>query len=214
MKTIALDTSMFTNLTSQKSASTNRARMNKGSKTVSQQKIDEEWLLVQAAQKDNKAFRPLYETYYDVIFSFVFRRTGEEYVAADLCSNVFFKALQQIKKYKHRGLPFSAWLYRIAANEVAQYYRNNSKQRVVSVDEAHIGELKEEIQTEEPYTQEMLLQAMDKLKEADIEILELRFFEMRPFKEIAMMLDITESNAKMKTYRVLERLAKHLKALK
>ncbi|MFK7936183.1 MAG: RNA polymerase sigma factor [Saprospiraceae bacterium] len=179
--------------------------------TMTTAELEAEWQQVQAAQINPAQFRPLYSRYYEPIFRFVFRRCADESLAADLCSQVFLKAMQQLKKYQFKGVPFSAWLYRIASNEVAQHFRKVQKNRVVSVEDETLNEVIDEIK-EQPNEalQAALITALDGLKETDLQLVELRFFEQRPFKEIAEILGITESNAKVKTYRILERLKKRL----
>lgn len=179
--------------------------------TMTSTEMEAEWQQVQAAQHNPALFRPLYDRYYEPIFRFVFRRCTDEALTADLCSQVFLKAMQQLKKYQYIGVPFSAWLYRIASNEVAQHFRKSQKIRVVSVEDNTLGEIAEEIkETPNESLQEALINALDGLKESDLQLIEMRFFEQRPFKEIADILEITESNAKVKTYRILERLKKKL----
>lgn len=180
-------------------------------KTVSQQAMEAEWLEIQAAQRDPAMFRPLYNRYFEPVFRFIFRRTADESLAADLCSQVFLKALQRIGSYTFQGVPFSAWLFRIASNEVAQHYRQAQKNRVVSIEETTFTDVIEELH--EPDTEQLrqaLIEVLDQLKEADLQLIELRFFERLPFKEIASILGITESNAKVKTYRILERMKKKI----
>ncbi|MBK8566423.1 MAG: sigma-70 family RNA polymerase sigma factor [Saprospiraceae bacterium] len=183
--------------------------MNSFRRTVSIHDIQDEWSIVQAAQANPAAFRPLYDKYFEAIFQFIYNRTQNEEVSADINSQVFLKAMQRLGDYTFKGVPFSAWLYRIASNEVAQWYRQNKRLRVVSVEETNLASMFEEVFEDDleryrPY----LISALDELKEADLEIVEMRFFEQRPFKEIAEVLNITESNAKVRTYRVLERLKK------
>lgn len=189
--------------------------MSEPQKTVSVAAMEAEWEEIQAAQQNPARFRPLYERYYEPIFRFVFRRTADSDLTADLCSQVFLKALQRLGAYQYRGVPFSAWLFRIASNEVAQHFRQNSQKRTVSVEENTLSEVAEEMELEgEVWQLEELVEALDTLKPADLMLIELRFFEQRPFKEIAEILDITESNAKVKTYRILERLRKWMKGQK
>jgi RNA polymerase sigma-70 factor (ECF subfamily) len=108
-------------------------------------------------------------------------------------------------------VPFSAWLYRIASNEVAQYYRMHQKQRVVSIDDHNIGELADELGSVDDSDQlQNMISLLDTLRQEELEIIEMRFFEDKPFKEIAAILQITEANAKMKTYRILERMKKKM----
>ena len=175
--------------------------------------LQAEWQEIQAAQRDPAQFRPLYIRYYDPIFRYIFRRTADETATADLCSQVFLRAMQNLNDYEYRGVPFSAWLYRIAGNEVAQYYRTVKRNRVVSAPEETMPELAEEMEiTSELNWTEVLPGLLDTLAENDLRLIELRFFEQRPFKEVADIMDITESNAKVKTYRILQRLKRTMQA--
>ncbi len=183
------------------------------SQSIPTDALQAEWQEIQAAQSDPAQFRVLYIRYYDPIFRYVFRRTADETVTADLCSQVFLRALQNLSDYEYRGVPFSAWLYRIAGNEIAQYYRSTKRNRVVSAPEETLPELAEEMEvTPELAWTEVLPELLDTLPEQDLRLIELRFFEQRPFKEVADILEIRESNAKVKTYRILRRLKKTLVA--
>lgn len=200
---------MFINLQINRTLAKNEGQMNSFRRTVSSEAIQEEWAQVQLAQSNPALFRPLYERYFEPIFQFIFNRTQDEERCADLCSQVFLKAMQQLEHYTFKGVPFSAWLYRIASNEVAQYYRESKRARVVSVEDSGLHSLSEELDTDDlDRFRPFLAKALDLLKEEDLEIVEMRYFEQRPFKEIAEVLNITESNAKVRTYRVLERLKK------
>ena len=149
---------------------------------VAQNTIDREWEDIQAAQKDVAAFHPLYDKYYEQIFRFVYRRTSDEALSADLCSQVFLKAMQKIHTYTFKGVPFSAWLYRIASNEVTQYYRNSQKNRIVSIREANLEEMTDEIDDFDYEKQRnTLLKALNTLPQDDMQFIELRFFEQRSF---------------------------------
>ncbi len=179
-------------------------------RTVSAKDMQEEWLEVQAAQRDPAMFRPLYDRYYEAIFLYIFRRTTDEALTADLCSQVFLKAMQRIDCYEYKGVPFSAWLYRIASNEIAQHFRKAKKKRTVTLEDAPVGDLMQELQEGgdlEAYLPQ-LIEALDQLKEKDLQLIELRFFEGLPYKEIADIMDITENNAKVRTFRILNRMKK------
>ncbi len=185
--------------------------MNVSRRTVSKETMQEEWLEIQAAQKEPARFRPLYNRYYEPIFRYLYQRTIDEDLTADLCSQVFLKAMQRLGEYTFMGVPFSAWLYRIAANELAQHYRAAQKKRVVGIDDANLSDMIEEMEEESPeWMRNLLVQALDGLKEHELDLIEMRFFEQRSFREIAELLDMTENNAKVKTYRILERLKKKL----
>ncbi len=87
--------------------------------------------LILAAQKDPLKFKHLFERYYDSIFNYAVRRTGDVSIAEDITANTFFIALTKIKKFKWKGISFAAWLYRIATNEINLMYRK--KKRVVKL---------------------------------------------------------------------------------
>ncbi|NRB52219.1 MAG: sigma-70 family RNA polymerase sigma factor [Saprospiraceae bacterium] len=185
--------------------------MSMSKKSVSVEHMQEEWLEVQAAQRDPARFRPLYNRYYEPIFRFIFRRTNQEELTADICSQVFLKALQRINSYSYKGVPFSAWLYRIASNEVAQHYRATQKNRVVSMEESSFTDMIDELDEQDTEgLRQQLLATLDTLKEGDLQLIELRFFEQRSFREVAEITGITENNAKVRTYRILERMKKKI----
>jgi RNA polymerase sigma-70 factor (ECF subfamily) len=117
--------------------------------------------------------------------------------------------MQKLDGYSFQGVPFSAWLFRIASNEVAQYYRSAKKNRVVSIESHPLSDMIEEINGgDTEIIRNALIESLEELRPKDLTIIEMRFFEQRPFKEVADILGITESNAKVRTYRVLERLKK------
>lgn len=174
--------------------------------------------LVVLAKKKSANFGLLYEKYFEQIFRFVFKKLGGiEESAGDLTQLVFMKAMANINKYEDRGFPFSSWLYRIAQNEVALYFRNQKKNHSIPIDENRITELAVEAQLADSMTieqQEELIEVLNNLEEEHLEIIELRFFQELSFKEIAEIYNITEANAKMKTYRILEKIGKKWKGEK
>ncbi|MDH4089052.1 MAG: sigma-70 family RNA polymerase sigma factor [Cyclobacteriaceae bacterium] len=177
---------------------------------MSEAEIQHEYAVLEKSRKNPKAFGELYEKYFDRIFQYVFRQTDDEELTADLCSQTFLIALKNLDRYEFRGVPFSAWLYRIASNEVNKHYRKLKKNKVFSIEELRIRELIE--QTETDWDEEIIQRLMNYLKDLPtemLEVLELRFFEDRDFKDIAFILGITESGAKMRAYRALDRLRKN-----
>lgn len=176
-----------------------------------------EWIY--EAQQDPEVFQKLYDKYFDAIFNYVFRRIAEEEITADLVSQTFFKALQNIKKYEYKGMPFSAWLYKIAGNEISRYYKKSKTNPVFSLEEPLLVNIIEEsvdedFQLEYDETIKILMSELQKLSTEDLAILELRFFEDKGFKEIAYILEIGESKAKMRTYRALEKLKKGITTIR
>ncbi|MDZ7605079.1 MAG: sigma-70 family RNA polymerase sigma factor [Cyclobacteriaceae bacterium] len=177
---------------------------------ISPEEIAAEYNVVRQAMKNPAVFQTLYDRYFTRIFHFIFRRIDDEQITADLTSQTFLKALGNLRKYTFRGVPFSAWLYRIAANEVNRHYRNTRQKMVFSIDEEEFELLLSHHTTEETeeLDAEYVIGQMRTMSETEIQVLELRFFENKSFAEIAYILDITEANAKMRTYRAVEKLRK------
>ena len=169
--------------------------------------LQQELQQVIAAKNNPARFDVLYETYYKSIFVFIYRRTGNEELTADLTSHVFLKALINIKKYEFKGVPFSAWLFRIAFNEINMYFRKNNADRVVSLEQNNIPQIVQEAALDDSTdVQERMMIALKKLDDMDIQLIELRFFEKRSFAEVGEIIGITENNAKVKVYRILDKL--------
>ncbi|MGZ6539605.1 MAG: RNA polymerase sigma factor, partial [Bacteroidia bacterium] len=146
-----------------------------------------------AAAKENPArFNVLYESYYKPIFVFIYRRTNDEELTADITSQVFLKALVNIKKYEYKGVPFSAWLFRIAFNEVNMYFRKHKADRVVSIDQKGVAQIAQETELNEnaEMVQKMMF-ALKKMEADDIQLIELRYFEKLSFAEVAAIIGIT-----------------------
>ena len=174
---------------------------------LSEQLLDEEDVILKS-QRNPSAFRVLYEKYYRSIFLFILNRVGDKDASADVCSQVFLKALLNIARYKIKGLPFSAWLYRIATNECNDYFRKNKRARIVILEDSIAQNLFEEM-FEHEAKDELLSRlplAMQRLKVDELQLIELRFLESRPFKEVAEILNISENYAKVRTYRILDKM--------
>jgi RNA polymerase sigma-70 factor (ECF subfamily) len=112
-----------------------------------------------------------------------------------------------LPKYEYRGIPFSSWLFRIAKSELYQSFRDKKARRTVSIDSMQIGKVMEEFQIDESeHKREVLLKVLPLLKESQLQLIEMRFFEKRSFREMGEILDLTENNAKVKTFRALIKL--------
>lgn len=170
----------------------------------------EEYILIEAAKKDLKKFSVLYEMYFESIFRFIFRQINNESIADDLTSQTFLQAMVYLNKYEYRNISFAAWLYKIALNEINKHYRKTKTTLLFSLEENLIENLIDDaghIFTEENINE--LVKFLEQLSTDEVTILQLRFFEDKSFKEIAYILDLSESNAKMRTYRSLQKLKKY-----
>lgn len=169
------------------------------------EQLKEELEQVEAAKANPERFGVLYDRYYKQVFVFVYRRTDDEETTADIVSQVFLKAMLAIKKYQFRGVPFSAWLFRIALNEINMYFRKSKADRVISLDRNDMGTVMDE-PVEDAEKEQQLMKALAQLPEDAMQLIELRFFEKRSFAEVGDIVGITENNAKVRVYRVIEKL--------
>lgn len=176
------------------------------------QEIEREHKQVVLAQKDSANFEVLYNEYHEQIFRFVYHRLESKEQAFDITSQVFMKALSNLSSYKFKGVPFSAWLYRIALNELATFFKKNQSARTIDIETVQLQNLANEIDEEsldDLYNK--TIEAIGTLPEQEVLLIEMRYFENKPFKEIGDILSITENNAKVKVYRIIEKLQKLLK---
>lgn len=178
------------------------------------EQIDAEMKIVHAAQNDPRCFEPLYKSYYKQIVAYVYHRVESKEEAFEITAQVFYKALENLSKYKDHGVPFSAWLFRIANNELNQLYRKIKSARTVSIESEGLTELTQNIdENPSSYSDKQLFEALQQLEMDEMELMDMRFFEKRSFKEICSITGMNESAAKMRVYRILEKLKTTLKKL-
>ena len=166
--------------------------------------------LIQRAKNDASYFEYLYEQNFEKVYRFVFKRlSGNEEISGELTQITFIKAMHALAKYEDRGYAFSSWLIRIAQNEINMYFRKLKKNYHVDIHENQLNQLSVELESEHSFTieqQEKLINLLNGLPEDKLDLIELRFFNGLSFKEIADIYQITEANAKMKIYRIIEKL--------
>lgn len=173
-------------------------------------KLEEEHGWISRAQKDPEKFGPLYQKYYEQIFRYIYQRMDDQELALDVTSQVFMKALKNIKKYEYRGLPLSSWLYRIAKSELHQAFRDQKAMRTVNIETVHLTDMVLEMEEEQNLeNRDKLFKVLKNLNEKDLQLIELRYFEKRSYREIGEILELTENNAKVKSFRALEKLKKY-----
>lgn len=179
--------------------------------------IEQAWIA--AARKDPQAFGPLYDRYHRPIFLFVLKRVQDRELCGDLTAQVFLKSMAALPKYEGRGLPFKAWLYRIALNEVLMHFRRNKGKQFMDVAEPQAAALisyaagrddVDEDRSTDKELMERLAKALGKLLPAQAMLIELRFFDGLSFLEVGQVLGIAEAAAKMRTHRVLASLREYL----
>lgn len=173
--------------------------------------LEEERQLIMDAKRDPDRFAALYEKYFYEVFMFCQRRVSDPTLASDLCSQTFLKAMLHLPSYEFKGVPFGAWLLRIASNEINQSFRKGSRNREVQLDESHLRILAQDVEVpESSQNRQLLVDALNELTLEESQLIELRFFERLSFAAIAELYDITEANAKMKVYRILKRMRNHI----
>ena len=172
--------------------------------------------LVRAAQGDQEAFGALYEQYVERIFNYVYYRTGNVHEAEDLTARVFFRALHHMQTYTDRGVPFSAWLYRIAHNLVANWHRDRSRHQEIPLSDAPTIHYKGEppemalMQTQERDT---LLRIIRHLPSERQHLLILKFVEHMSNAEIGETMNRSEGAVKSLYHRTLLALRDELEGL-
>jgi RNA polymerase sigma-70 factor, ECF subfamily len=169
----------------------------------------EEDLLSSAMNFDEGALGELYDRYETKIYSYIFRRTGDEVLAEDLTAQVFVKMLQAIREQKAWHSSFSGWLYRIAHNLVIDFYRQRDRQNQVSLDDnPSITNVNDNpVETVAAQIEaEQVRAAMRQLTEEQADVLSLRFLEGYSITEVAGMMGKTEGAIKALQYRAVATL--------
>ncbi|MFN2222218.1 MAG: sigma-70 family RNA polymerase sigma factor [Chloroflexota bacterium] len=172
----------------------------------------DESALIEQAKSDREAFGRLYERYVDRIHNYVYYRTGNSHDAEDLTARIFYRAIRHIGNYEDRGAPFAAWLYRIARNMVANYYRDNKSDRLLPLESAcgRGAGAGPEATVELLEDREVLLAAIRQLPPERQELLILKFVERLPNAEIGQIMGRTEGAIKLLYYRTLQSLRQEM----
>ena len=165
---------------------------------------DEERLLIEAAQADPARFVELYDRNVDRVYAYVSRRAGSRSVAEDVTSEVFEQALSNLGKFKWRGLPFVAWLYRIASNALADHWKREGR-------DSHDlpPDVPDEREHQDLERRVSLFQLVDRLPDAQRQVIQMRFVEDRTIREVAAALDRSEGAVKQLQLRAIENLRKN-----
>ena len=149
---------------------------------------DEESLVRRAKQRDQKAFAQLYEEHFDKIYRYVALRIGDKTEAEDMTQQVFLNALQSISSFKWKGIPFSAWLFRIAHNQVVDYLRKRKSRPLTPLDESLASsDSNPQLMAEHKLDIEQLLSATKQLTEAQREVISLRFASELSIAQVAKL---------------------------
>jgi RNA polymerase sigma-70 factor (ECF subfamily) len=160
----------------------------------------DERALVESAQRDPRRFTELYELHFGRVYGYIARRVRDRHHAEDLTSDVFRQALAGIRRFEWRGAPFSAWLFRIAANAIKDHWERSARDTGTPAPEVW------EESAQEIERSAMLYQLVDGLPEDQRRVIVLRFVEQHSIREIAAELGRSEGAVKQLQLRALQNL--------
>jgi RNA polymerase sigma-70 factor (ECF subfamily) len=174
---------------------------------------DEESLVRRAQQRDQEAFAQLYEEYFDRIFRYITLKIGDKAEAEDMTQQVFLNALRSISSFKWKGIPFSAWLYRIAHNQVVDHLRKKQKRTAIPINESLAGgDSNPQLMAERSLDIEQLLLATQRLTEAQRQVTSLRFAGELSIAEVAKIMGKSQGAVKALQHSAIVALRKALLA--
>ncbi|XWX04252.1 sigma-70 family RNA polymerase sigma factor [Aggregatilineales bacterium SYSU G02658] len=162
--------------------------------------------LVALAGHDQDAFGEIYERYVTKIYNYIYYRTGNAQDAEDITAKVFFRAMAHIQNYEDKGVPFQAWLYRIAHNLVANFHRDESRRKIIPLDDYLAQTLKTDAPdriAEQNEEQAALLNAIRRLPPERQQLLILKFVHDKSNAEIGEIMNRTEGAIKSLYHRTL-----------
>lgn len=164
----------------------------------------DERLLIEAAQQDPARFADLYELNFERVYAYVVKRVENRAESEDLTAEVFHQALANLKRFEWRGIPFAAWLFRIAANLITDRWQRSGRE--VS-DEASIGSAQvSPVEIEEVERRATLFRLVETLPAEQKRVVVLRFVEQKSIKEVASAIRKTEGAVKQLQFRALTTL--------
>jgi RNA polymerase sigma-70 factor (ECF subfamily) len=165
----------------------------------------DERLLVEAAQKDPARFAELYENHFERVYAYVVRRVGDRAETEDLTSEVFHHALANLQKFEWRGIPFAAWLFRIAANLISDRWQRSSREQLADPEQIESVPAKA-AEFDEVERKAMLFRMVETLPPEQRRVVALRFVEQKSIKEVAREIRKTEGAVKQLQFRALTTL--------
>ncbi len=172
---------------------------------------DEESLVRRAQHRDQEAFAQLYEEHFDKIYRYVTLRIGNETEAEDMTQQVFLNALQSISSFKWKGIPFSAWLFRIAHNQVVDYFRSKKRTTVPLDESLASNDNNPQLIVEQKLDIEQLILATKQLTEAQREVISLRFAGELPIAQVAKAMGKSQGAVKVLQHSAIVALRKTLR---
>ena len=164
----------------------------------------DERLLVEAAQKDPARFADLYELNFERVYAYIVRRVQDRAETEDLTAEVFHQALANIQRFEWRGIPFAAWLFRIAGNLLLDRWRQSGRE--IADDNVIESAQVSPAEIEEVERRTTLFRLVDALPAEQKRVLVLRFVDQKSIKEVAKEMCRTEGAVKQLQFRALSTL--------
>jgi RNA polymerase sigma-70 factor (ECF subfamily) len=168
--------------------------------------LTDDEILIKAIAGDKEAFGILYERYVSRIYTYIYYRTGNTHDAEDLTARVFYRAIEHIGRYRQRGVPFSAWLYRIAHNLVANWHRDRQRRQEVPIDDVVNLQAKidpPELTMMNAMDMERLMKVIQSLTPERQELIILKFVQEMSNAEIGRIMSRSEGAIKSLYHRTL-----------
>ena len=166
----------------------------------------DERLLIEAAQNDPARFAELYENNFERVYAYVVRRVGDRAETEDLTSEVFHHALANLRRFEWRGIPFAAWLFRIAANLISDRWQRRSREQATDQVEQIESAPANSTEFEDVERRATLFRLVDTLPAEQRRVVVLRFVEQKSIKEVAREIRKTEGAVKQLQFRALSSL--------
>lgn len=173
---------------------------------------NERQLIARAKAGDKAAVGALYEAYAQPIFRYISYRVESDVVAEDLTADVFLRMVQGMGRYEDTGVPFGAWLYRIAANLVTDHYRGRKRATEQLTENEPSDDTDPFGKTAKEQEREQLRQALASLSEDYQTLLVLRFMQGMPHNEVAAIMNKSEAAIRVMQHRALKALGDQLGA--
>jgi RNA polymerase sigma-70 factor, ECF subfamily len=178
--------------------------------------LTQEKQLVEAAKKNAENFGRLYDFYFPKVYAFVAAKVRDRDDAEDITGDIFMKVLENLPRYEWRGLPFGAWVFRIARNTLNDYYEKSAKTRTTDIDTAYgVSEDEEKTSPHKKAAKEELAgrvkEILADLPERELNVIQLKFFSEMNNREIMHITGLSESNVAVIIYRTLRKIKPDLK---
>lgn len=167
--------------------------------------LESERRLIEASQRQPRRFAKLYERYFDRVYAFALTRTRERGAAEEVTAETFRQAFENVRRFEWRGVPFSAWLFRIAANAATDYLKRSSREELLPED-PNVEDESWEARLIEVETRARLFELVERLPADQRNVILMRFGEEKTIRDIAETMGRSEGAVKLLQHRAMQKL--------